>query len=275
MTYHFALGGKTVALLHLGQFGEVLRIIRLAEEAAGKNGNDPWLFKFREAWLRMLSLDFGGARRLGESIVRHKPPYQTGQPETIARIAAGYAELEARDYAQAIEYFGQAADPRVTPRFFQHWLWRAEAQRGLSEAWLESGDVAKARKEAEVFLESALSTANPSLRMQAWELLARIAMAERDWIGAKEYVERALAVLEKFEIPVAAWRVESTAWELFVHANDHGAAETHRALAEMHILAIANSFAPEEPLRQLFLGAAPVSRILNSGKARNSFTAAG
>jgi tetratricopeptide (TPR) repeat protein len=269
MTYHFALGGKTVALLHLGQLGEALRIVRAARDAAEKNGNDPWLFKFREAWLRTLALDFSGARQLGESIVRPKPRYQTAQPETIARIAAGYAELERGNYGQAIEYFRQAGDPQVTPKFFQHWLWRMESQRGSSEVWLQSGDLAKARKEAEAFLESALSTANPSLQTQAWDLRSRVAMAEQDWMGAQEYVRRALGILEKFEIPVAAWRVESTARDLFLHAKDHSAAETHRARAEAHILAIANSFAPDEPLRHSFLTAAPVSRILDGGKTRN------
>jgi len=52
-------------------------------------------------------------------------------------------------------------------------------------------------------------------------------------------------------------------------AADWEAAEAHRARAETHLLAIANSFAPDEPLRQSFLAAAPVSRILNGGKARD------
>jgi len=52
-------------------------------------------------------------------------------------------------------------------------------------------------------------------------------------------------------------------------AADWEAAEAHRARAETHLLAIANSFAPGEPLRQSFLAAAPVSRIPNGGKARD------
>src|SRR5262249_44258302 len=64
MVYLFAVAGETVALLYLGRFGEVLRIVRAEREMAEKNGNDPWLFNFREAWLRTLCLDFDGARRI-------------------------------------------------------------------------------------------------------------------------------------------------------------------------------------------------------------------
>ena len=266
MAYHFALGGKTAALLHLGQFGQALRIVRAAEEMAEKNGNDPWLFRFREAWLRTLAFDFEGARQLCDFIVRPKAEYQTGQPEAIARIAAGYAELDRGNYDQAIKNFRQVGDDQITPKFFQHWFWRLTARLGLSHAWLESGDLANARSEAAVCLESALSTANPYLRALAWEMRSRVAIAERDWNGARDYVGQALAILEEFEVPVAAWRVQATAWDLCLHADDDKAAETHRARAEANILNIANSFASDEPLRQSFLAAAPIRRILGNGK---------
>jgi len=195
--------------------------------------------------------------------------------ETIARIAAGYAELERENYDQASEYFRQVGDPLITPKFFQHWFWRMTAQLGLSQVWLESGDVVKAQSEAEAFLESALSTANPYLQALAWEMKSRIAIAEQDWNGAHKYVNQALEVLEEFEVPVAAWRVHATACDLYLHAKDDKAAETHRACAEAHILAIANSFAPDEPLRQSFLAAAPVRRILSNRKTRNTSLAPG
>ena len=44
-------------------------IVREGKQAAAKNGNDPWLFNFREAWLRMLAFDFQGARTLCEAML--------------------------------------------------------------------------------------------------------------------------------------------------------------------------------------------------------------
>ena len=43
---------------------------------------------------------------------------------------------------------------------------------------------------------------------------------------------------------------------------DDARAETHRARAEACILALAGSFAPDEPLRLSFLGAPAVRRVL-------------
>ena len=95
MTHFFALSGKTIALMRVGQLGEALRIVRAGRELAEKNGNDPWLFNFREAWLRTLVLDFEGARRICETILQAKAEYPTGQPHAIARIAAGYVSVAA------------------------------------------------------------------------------------------------------------------------------------------------------------------------------------
>ncbi len=76
-------------------------------------------------------------------------------------------------------------------------------------------------------------------------------------------------ILEKFEIPTAAWRVDGTAWDFYQQTNNQKAAETHRKRAEACILKIANSFPPEEPLRATFLAAAPIRRILGENVPAN------
>jgi hypothetical protein len=62
---------------------------------------------------------------------------------------------------------------------------------------------------------------------------------------------------------VAAWQVHSTAWELYTQLNDGIVAQRNRGLAKMHILAIANSFTSEDPLRKSFLAAPVVRRVLD------------
>ena len=59
------------------------------------------------------------------------------------------------------------------------------------------------------------------------------------------------------------WQVHATAWSLYQRLHQHDLAEAHRERAEACILAIADSFAPEEPLRAIFLDAAPVREILS------------
>ncbi|HET7107418.1 MAG TPA: AAA family ATPase [Candidatus Acidoferrum sp.] len=262
MVHFFSLGGKTLALLHSGQFGELMQIIREGKAAAEKNGNSAWLFIFREAWLRILVLDYEGARQLGESVGDGEAGHLRGQPKTIAKVAKGYLEIERGNYEQAVVCFEDVLDPELTPRFFLHWYWRLQAQLGIANAWLAAGNLHSSQTGAELFSEFALSTSDPNLHALAWDLQARIAVAQRNQKLAEESLEKGLAILEQFEVPVSAWRVHATAYDLYRHKTKK-LAEMHRARAEAYMRNLADSFAPDEPLRNSFVSAQSIRRVLN------------
>jgi DNA-binding winged helix-turn-helix (wHTH) protein/tetratricopeptide (TPR) repeat protein len=261
---HFlALSGKTLGLLLSGRLGELVQLLRTGREIAEENDNEPWFFVFREAWLHAVVLDFTGARQLCERMAaRSAGAYWHGQSQALGGIASGCAFLEQGKYKDASQNFRRVLDSKDSHKFFLHWYWRLHAELGLGNVSLASGNLCKARVAAGRFLQSALSTAEPNLQALAWDLDARVSMAERDWMGAEERVERSLSVLHKFGIPTTAWRVHATRSDLFRQAKNEAAADAHRARAESIILALANSFAPADPLRHAFLGAAPVRRIL-------------
>ena len=270
MEHFFALSGKTTALLRMGRLGDVLQIVRQGREMAEKNGNDPWLFNFREAWLRMLALDFQGSARVCDAILGMKTAYPVAQPESITRIAKGYSaiaegftELDKGRCKHAVELFSQVLDSRTTPKFFLHWMWRVTAQLGVTESWLQSKETAKASLEADAFLDSALETADPHLRALAWEMQTRVAIARRDWRRAGECISEGLDIVSRFEVPVAGWQVHATAWRLHYYRQQYAEAESHRERAQADIFKIADSFPRAEPLRDTFLSAAPIERILN------------
>jgi DNA-binding winged helix-turn-helix (wHTH) protein/tetratricopeptide (TPR) repeat protein len=262
VSYLLAIGVKAIALMFSGQFGEALKVIRTAGERAEKNGNDPWLLNIREAWLRTIALDFEGARHLCEGMIRSNPGYPKAQPKTISRFATANAALAQGNYDEALQNFKQILDKEVTPKFFLHWYWRLQAQLGLGNAWLASGHLMNARAEASRFLESALSTADPNLQALAWDLAARVAMAEENWAAGEKDIEEALTILDRFQVPTVAWRIHTTAREMSRHAKKNREAERHRERAVEYIRALANSFAPDEPLRESFLAAIPVGLIL-------------
>jgi hypothetical protein len=133
---------------------------------------------------------------------------------------------------------------------------------------LESGNLVDAHSEANVFLKSALSTADPYLQALAWELQSRISIAEKAWSQAHEFVKNGLAIVTEFDVPVAASHIHTRAWELCMRANEQQQSKKHRAQAENHILTIADSFSPDEPLREIFLSAPPVRRLLEGGKRK-------
>src|SRR5262249_24846727 len=244
--YLLALGAKALSLLHLGQFGDVLRIVRAGRETAEKNEVAPWVFVFREARLRSLCFDFEGVRRLGTVNIRSDADRHAVQPRTIALVAAGHAELNQQNYAGALECFGHVLDTRATPNFFLHWHWRIQAHLGITAALVRSGDMAHARLEAARCLESAQSTADPNLKALALEMNPRVALADHNLPGSRRYIHNALAIVEEFDVPVAAWRVHAAACELSPNQEQ---AERHRAIARDTLLKIANSFDAHEPLR--------------------------
>ncbi|HET7107457.1 MAG TPA: AAA family ATPase [Candidatus Acidoferrum sp.] len=270
VAYLLALGAKTVALMHLGRLGEALQVMRSAILKAEKNGNDPWLLKIREAWLRTVSMDFAGAQELCETMIQSNSGYPTGQPKAIAWFAGGNAALLAGNSKEALEKFRRVIDEEVTPKFFLHWYWRMHARLGAVNALVAGGRLENARDEADSLVEDALSAEDPSLQALAWRVNAKLGIAEKDFAGAEKSIGKGLALLEKYELPMVTWRLDSTAWDLYRATKNENAAEIHRKRAEACVMKIANSFASEEPLRGTFLAAVPVRRIISekgAGKA--------
>jgi len=81
-------------------------------------------------------------------------------------------------------------------------------------------------------LKSALSTVDPYLQALAWDLKTRVAIADSDLQGARESLQQALAIADKFETLVAAWQVYGTAWQLYQRVKEYKTAETNREHAE-------------------------------------------
>jgi tetratricopeptide (TPR) repeat protein len=133
----------------------------------------------------------------------------------------------------------------------------------VSETQLQAGDTSNAHREADDVLASALAAADPNMRALAWEMKSRVARAENDFDGALVCIDHALAILDKCDIPVAAWQVHRTAWDLYADLGDRESADGHRALAKELILRIVDSFDDGEPLRESLLAAPPVRRVIS------------
>jgi len=271
---HFgALSAEIIIFLRTGQLGKVLQITKAGRVSPDENLSLYWLLTLREAWLRTAAFDFEGARQICQATCNARGEFPDAQYYAIDQIAAGNMALQQGKYSEALEHFTHVQDLGAHTKFFMHWEWRMMAQLESGNAWLLSGNIVNARTAADGFLKSALPTSDPYLQALAWELKARVAMAERDSHRALESIQQALALVEKSEIAVAAWQVYGTAWQAYESVKQHKTAETNRERAEACILKIANSFAPDEPLRAMFLAAAPVRRILREkvvNKARAS-----
>jgi hypothetical protein len=118
--------------------------------------------------------------------------------------------------------------------------------------------------------DAALSVADPNVQALAWETNAQVATAEMNWRDASQSIDHALAALSRFDAPTFAWRVYGTASDLYRRTGQPEAAAAHRAVARTHIATLVNSFERDEPLRHIFLSAAPIRRIQEEATASSA-----
>jgi hypothetical protein len=67
--------------------------------------------------------------------------------------------------------------------------------------------------------------ADPDLNALALEMNARAAFADHDLAGSRQHIQKALAIVEELDIPVAARRAHAASWELCPNKKE---AERHR-----------------------------------------------
>ena len=145
---------------------------------------------------------------------------------------------------------------------FLDWYWRMPIAAGLSELWLATGDRVPAQLEAQRLLEMSLATEERTWHGLAWEINARVALANRDEARARDCIARGVSTVQGFEVPLAAWRVHATAAHLEEESGNLESARKHLDLSRDTIMQLANSMEQQEPLREIFLSAPAVARVL-------------
>ena len=267
LTQYLGSWGAMLARLHMGQFGEVLENVRAATAMARRNGNGLWFTAFTgiESGLRTLVLDFEGARRICEGVLKSGLDPLARTPRSMALLFLGRAEAGLGNHSDALRHFSAVQD-LTKEKFYLYWYWRMQAQHGAAAALLGAGELAKARHEADKFVDAALSTEDPNLQARAWEIKTRIAMASQSWTEAEESLSHALDILQRFDVPMAAWQVHATGWNLYRELRQADEVAQQQQKADMAVRSIVDSFAPGEPLREIFLSAPPVRQVLNVPK---------
>jgi len=218
------------------------------------------------AWIHLHAMDFPGVLEICDSILP-----SLGEPvrrpwRRFCLALTGSAEAASGRYEAAADHLTTARIEMDGRPVIHDWYCRMLLEQALTDAWLGKGDLKQARAEAERFVAATLTTAERTWQALAWEASARVAMAEGDRGHARTCVDRAVAAMEGFEVPLAAWRVHASAAELESRLGNQRAAEHHRSLGRSTVLALANSLGDYERLRETFLAAPPVRAIIDPGR---------
>jgi DNA-binding winged helix-turn-helix (wHTH) protein/tetratricopeptide (TPR) repeat protein len=250
---------RAMAFSGLGQLGEACHVLTKGIEVSEKAHNSTWSRVFRGALahLKYLAFDFEAALCDSKALQKagHGLP---GQAWTLNTLTAGLSELELGRPGQALGHFERVHNGHMGPKSFLDWYWRMLGLFGSSRAHIATGNLKDAFRDAELFLQAALSCADRSLQGLAWAVKGQVVQAEGRWDDARDCLKKALSLMKNFEAPVFAFRVQMMAADIYQGSKDSKAAERHRDNARALILQLANSFDQEDPRRESLLSAAPV-----------------
>jgi DNA-binding winged helix-turn-helix (wHTH) protein/tetratricopeptide (TPR) repeat protein len=254
------------SLMFLGEWGAALQESEAAITMLARNGDEHRAQKSRLylAWLYVHATDFAGALEICDSVLPLVREPLCTYTRHVGLIVAGAAEVALGRPDRALDRLQTASNEMDRQRVVLDWYWRLQLESSLTEVWLAKADLGKARRQAARFLEAAHATAERTWQALAWETNARVAMAGADVARAQECIGKAFSAINEADLPLATWRVHATAAELFGRSGDSGSAEHHRELGRVAILKLANSLPVDEPLRQTFLSAPAVTKVLGS-----------
>jgi DNA-binding winged helix-turn-helix (wHTH) protein len=246
-------------LLFLGEPSEALRQVNSFIEMADKNGDifPAQILRVNRAWIHLNLMDFLGVVEHSDLGSEEKGNFGDSF-KFLSRsrlILVGSAKLQLGLHEDALEDLLRARNDMENQTVMLDWYLRLPLQSALAEVWLNQEMLANAREEADLFLGIALATAERSWQALAWEMDARISIADNDRNRAERSISIALDLVTRHELPLAAWRVHGTAALLL--------GQDHARFAREHILKIAHSLPEDHPLRAIFLSSKDVSAVLS------------
>src|SRR5579864_3450397 len=266
-----ALSAKAVALTYMGRLGEAHRTLTQGMKQMEKNDSEllkkdetaSWVSILRGTmvWLHWQAYDFAGISELANQEAECGTCNISIKTKLRMAILQGFTDLTHGEYERAAQRFQEIRD-HFTQRTVMYWYWPLLARLGLSETWLLSGDLARANIEADALEQAASECGDSYIKALAWEVRARLALAEGKQESAEQYIVKGLDTITAVEVPLAAWRVHAAAWEVYREV-DRIRANTHRSEAQNIIAQIANSLEEVESLRESFLSAQDVRNIMS------------
>lgn len=266
-----ALSSKAVALTYMGRLGEAHHTLTTGMklmakndgELAKKSENASWLGILTGTliWLHWQAFDFAGIRELSTQEMASCDCNISPKAKMRTAILQGFTDLTMGEYDRAAQCFQEVRD-QFSHRTVLHWYWGMLARLGLSETWLASGDLPRAKVEADALEPDVSRCGDSYLKALAWETRGRLALAEGNQQKAEQYIRKGLDTINSVEVPLAAWRVHAAAWEVYREI-DSARADAHRASAQDIIAQIADSLEQVEALRESFLSAQEVRNILS------------
>ena len=184
------------ALLHLGQWGELRRVLRDGLEMAERNGHHLWAraFRFHTAWLLTQAGDFARARALCER--ERQPGEEVQLGENLGSIVLGFANVGLSRFPEALRAFKEVTGRLESGRVLMDWILNLPLRLGLGEYWLVRRQFGRAREQMQELCRLAAAPGERTYLALGHQGLAEATLGEGDRAKAEREVAEALGVLD-------------------------------------------------------------------------------
>jgi DNA-binding winged helix-turn-helix (wHTH) protein/tetratricopeptide (TPR) repeat protein len=201
------------ALLHLGQWGQMLDLLDRAEEVAERNGHDLWhcLFEIERGWLHQRAFDYQRSLEICHKVLprareaRHQPSL------FLARVLESFALLGLRRLAEAREAMQAIVSWSASQRVLMDWMWLRQLYYGLAVLAWACDDMAGAESWLQRLLQAATEPVERTLLGLGWRLHVLIAQKLNRPAEAHHGIQQALRWVGNGCAPLAAWQVYEVA----------------------------------------------------------------
>ena len=258
----------------LGEWGAALQELdtRIARAERNADAHRTRLLLLSRARVQLNAMDFAAARATTLALLPMLPSGREDPLRRLCLVVAGASEAGLGHFDEAIEHLLTARREIDERLVIVDWYHRLMLQWALTNLWIDRGDLERARDEGRLFIECAAATVEQSWRALAWESNARIALAWGDVQSASRFAEQAVQAVTGVEAPVAGWQAYATAASVAQARGEGESAARHLETSRRIVLRLATSLGSHEALRQTFLGAPPVQRVLGGAvNARRLF----
>jgi len=245
------------ALLHLGQWSELPRILDQATAMAQRNRHVLWmmLFRLELAQLHLEALDFEGAISLCEPALgcARAAEQDTGQLLFHSLVVLGSAFLGQQQFDRAYDCFHEVNLCLQREERSMDWILHLPLHLGLSHYWLSRKNYDLAQQEAERLCQMAARPGERTYLALGWQMCAEISIAQGNWLEAESQIQNALTALKGGSVPLAEWKVYATAAKLSGRLKRRRHLDEYSVQCTGVIARLADSLSMAPNLRQQFL----------------------
>ena len=234
------------------QWGDALHLVNEGISLSGKNGHRTGtaFFRLMKAWLLAQAFQYREAHELAQHAMSSA---REGFPIFLGLIISGVCLTGLGEFQRASECFNQVLERTKRGPYHLDWIFHLPLYLGLADLHLAQGTPKEAHEWANRLLEMAATSNERTYMALAHQLLAEAAYAEGDRQTASQRIDKAFSVIQRRELPLAAWRVNATAAKLSAEKGDHVLYDRYSANSASILSLLAGSITEDEPMRESIL----------------------